>query len=79
MSFFNSALGAMIGFSIGGPIGALIGGVIGSKLGSRKSRFGSKATYTSNKQQQTAFFVALFACFAKLAKADGQVTSEEVE
>ena len=79
MSFLNSAIGAMIGFSLGGPIGALLGGVIGSKLGSRKSSFSSKATYTSNQQQQTAFFVALFACFAKLAKADGKVTTDEVE
>ena len=79
MSFFNSALGAMIGFSLGGPIGALIGGVIGSKFGSRSSNFRSRQSYTNNQKQQTAFFVALFACFAKLAKADGHVSKEEVK
>ena len=79
MSFFNSALGAMIGFSIGGPIGALIGGVIGSKFGSRRSAYSSRATATPNQKQQAAFFAALFACLAKLAKADGQVSKKEIE
>ena len=35
--------------------------------------------FTSNQQQQAAFFTALFACLAKLAKADGVVSKEEVE
>ena len=39
MSFWNSAIGAMIGFTIGGPIGALVGGVIGAKYGKKKGRF----------------------------------------
>ena len=36
MSFWNSAIGAMIGFTIGGPIGALVGGVIGAKVRKEK-------------------------------------------
>ena len=79
MSFFNSALGAMIGFSIGGPIGGLIGGVIGSRLGATKSRFRTSQNFTNNQKNQTAFFAALFACLAKLAKADGRVSKEEIE
>ena len=74
MSFWNSAIGAMIGFTLGGPIGALLGGVIGSRFGTR----GKRTSFSTNQQHQVAFFTALFACLAKLAKADGQVSKEEV-
>jgi len=75
MSFWNSAIGAMIGFTIGGPIGALVGGVIGSKFGKKKGNF----SFSSNQKNQVAFFAALFACLAKLAKADGRVSKEEIQ
>ena len=75
MSFWNSALGAMIGFTIGGPIGALVGGVIGAKFGKKKGNF----SFSSNQKNQVAFFAALFACLAKLAKADGRVSKEEIQ
>ena len=75
MSFWNSAIGAMIGFTIGGPIGALVGGVIGSKFGKRKG----SPSFSSNQKNQVAFFAALFACLAKLAKADGRVSKEEIQ
>jgi len=76
MSFWNSAIGAMIGFSLGGPIGALLGGVIGSRLGSKRA---GGSTINRNQQHQAAFFTALFACLAKLAKADGKVSKEEIQ
>ena len=75
MSFWNSAIGAMIGFTLGGPIGALLGGVIGSRFGSR----GKRSSFSTNQQHQVAFFTALFACLAKLAKADGIVSKEEIQ
>ena len=75
MSLWNSAIGAMIGFTLGGPIGALLGGVIGSRFGSK----GKRGSFSSNQQHQVAFFTALFACLAKLAKADGRVSKEEVQ
>ena len=52
MSFWNSAIGAMIGFTLGGPIGALLGGVIGSRFGSR----GKRSSFSTNQQHQVAFF-----------------------
>jgi len=79
MSFLNSMIGGMLGFSIGGPIGGLIGAVIGNKLGSNTSGYSSRKRFTSNEQQQAAFFAALFACLAKIAKADGVVSAEEVK
>ena len=74
MSFWKAGIGGMIGFSIGGPIGGILGAIIGSKLS------GKDQAKTSMKQRnQAAFFTALFACFAKIAKADGKVTREEVD
>ena len=75
MSFWNSAIGAMLGFTIGGPIGALVGGVIGSRFGKKKGNL----SFSSNQKNQVAFFAALFACLAKLAKADGRVSKEEIQ
>jgi len=74
MSFWKSALGGMIGLSLGGPIGALIGAAIGYKIGNQDQQ----VSFSSQEQKQAAFFTALFACFAKLAKADGIVTKEEI-
>ena len=74
MSFLNSALGGMLGFVIGGPLGGILGAVIGSKLGSEK-----RQSFSSNQRNQAAFFTALFACLAKIAKADGVVSREEVD
>ena len=74
MSFWKAGIGGMIGFSIGGPIGGILGAIIGSKLSARDQ------TKPSMKQRnQAAFFTALFACFAKIAKADGKVSREEVD
>ena len=74
MSFWKAGIGGMIGFSIGGPIGGILGAIIGSKLS------GKDQVKPSTKQRnQAAFFTALFACFAKIAKADGIVTREEVD
>ena len=74
MSFWKAGIGGMIGFTIGGPIGGILGAIIGSKLGDR-----GQARPSINQKNQAAFFTALFACFAKIAKADGQVTREEVD
>ena len=77
MILLKSAIGYLIGFSLGGPIGGLIGAIAGSRVGAKQKK--SKIRFTSNQKQQAAFFAALFACLAKLAKADGIVSKEEVE
>jgi DnaJ like chaperone protein len=77
MILLKSAIGYLIGFSLGGPIGGLIGAIAGSGVGAKQKK--SKTRFTSNQKQQAAFFAALFACLAKLAKADGIVSKEEVE
>ena len=74
MSFWKAGIGGMIGFTIGGPIGGILGAIIGSKLSDK-----DQIKPSNNQRNQAAFFTALFACFAKIAKADGKVTREEVE
>ena len=74
MSFWKAGIGGMIGFTLGGPIGGILGAIIGSKLGDKE-----QARPSLNQKNQAAFFTALFACFAKIAKADGKVTREEVD
>ena len=74
MSFWKAGIGGMIGFTIGGPIGGILGAIIGSKLSND-----DPIKPSNNQKNQAAFFTALFACFAKIAKADGRVTREEVD
>ena len=74
MSFWKASIGGMIGFTLGGPIGGILGAIIGSKFADNDAR-----KPTTNEANQAAFFAALFACFAKIAKADGRVTREEVD
>ena len=74
MSFWKAGIGGMIGFTIGGPIGGILGAIIGSRLSDKNQRQPS-----NNQKNQAAFFTALFACFAKIAKADGRVSREEVD
>jgi len=75
MSIWGSLLGGMIGFSFGGPFGMLLGSLIGGKISrarSRSSGFGSFA------QPQQIFALSLIVLSAKLSKADGQVSKEEL-
>ena len=75
MSLFGGIVGGFVGFTLMGPIGALVGSVIGSRMSeSRTSR-----RNPNNFDHQVAFFAALFACFAKISKADGVVSKEEVQ
>ena len=74
MSLIGGIVGGMIGFTLLGPIGALVGSVMGSRM----TRQAKSRRNTNNLDHQVAFFTALFACLAKIAKADGRVSEEEV-
>ena len=64
----------MIGFSLGGPFGMLLGSLIGGKISKAKSRTG----FGSFAQPQQVFALSLIVLSAKLSKADGQVSREEL-
>ena len=74
MSIWGGITGGLLGFVVLGPIGALVGSVIGSNISSK-----SKRRKPNNFDQQVAFFAALFACLAKIAKADGRVDESEIK
>jgi DnaJ like chaperone protein len=73
MSIWGKLTGAAAGLAVGGPIGALLGGVAGHlAIDHRKSG-------TSEHNRQVAFTVGVIALGAKMAKADGVVTRDEIE
>ena len=74
MSIWGSLIGGFVGFSFAGPIGALIGSMIGGRISSaRRTGFGQ-----SFAQTQQMFAISLIILTAKLSKADGYVSKEEL-
>jgi DnaJ like chaperone protein len=81
MSVWGKVIGGVAGFALGGPLGALIGAYAGHKMD--RAREGESAFIGSNDEdhqtRQVAFTMAVIVLSAKMAKADGVVTREEVE
>ncbi|MFQ5534772.1 MAG: TerB family tellurite resistance protein, partial [Sphingomonadales bacterium] len=78
MSVWGKIIGGVAGFALGGPIGALIGAMTGHAF-DRMSEEGAPDGGLGEDMRQTAFTVAVIALGAKMAKADGRVTRDEVE
>ncbi len=74
MAIWGSIIGGMLGFSIGGPFGMLLGSLIGGKMSKARSSGG----FRSFAQPQQIFALSLIVLSAKLSKADGQVSREEL-
>ena len=74
MSIWGSLLGGIIGFSLGGPFGALLGSFLGGKI----SNISSSNTFGSQQNAQQIFALSLIILSAKLSKADGRVSKEEL-
>ena len=74
MAIWGSIIGGMLGFSIGGPFGMLLGSLIGGKMSRARSGGGFRAFA----QPQQIFALSLIVLSAKLSKADGQVSREEL-
>ena len=75
MSIWGSLIGGMVGFSLAGPFGMLLGSLIGGKISRAKSAAGNFGTFA---QPQQIFALSLIVLSAKLSKADGQVSKEEL-
>ena len=74
MSIWGSLIGGFVGFTFAGPIGALIGSMLGGRISSaRRSSFQKSFAHS-----QQVFAIALIILTAKLAKADGHVSREEL-
>jgi DnaJ like chaperone protein len=73
MNIWGKIIGGTAGFALGGPIGGLLGALAGHAVD----------TYTEDRRddqlgREVAFTIALIALSAKMAKADGVVTRDEI-
>ena len=81
MGWLGSLAGMYVGSSVGGLLGGIIGAILGGKLeeklrGARPVQ--SAYREASQERRELVTLTALAAMFAKLAKADGLVTRDEV-
>ncbi|MBO6521283.1 MAG: co-chaperone DjlA [Rhodospirillales bacterium] len=74
MSVWGKVIGGIAGLAVGGPIGAVIGAVAGHHVVDKK-----KAGELNQDDKQVAFTTAVIVLSAKMAKADGRVTRDEVD
>ncbi|MEL6746268.1 MAG: TerB family tellurite resistance protein [Pseudomonadota bacterium] len=70
MSIWGKLAGAAAGLAVGGPIGALIGGFAGHLV--------DRSQGDSAGRDEIAFTIGVIALGAKMAKADGRVTRDEI-
>lgn len=74
MSIWGIIIGGTAGFALGGPIGGLLGAMAGHAV---ESKF-VPANPDPQATRRVAFTVAVIALSAKMAKADGVVTRDEI-
>jgi DnaJ like chaperone protein len=92
MSIWGKIAGAAAGLVLGGPLGALLGAIAGHVFVDRESRardVQSQPQYREERvrrddrvmreRDEVAFTIGVIALAAKLAKADGSVTRDEVD
>ena len=77
MSIWGKIIGGTTGFALGGPLGAIIGMMIGGSF-DRSARKFSSSNQISQQQKQNVFALCIIVLSAKIAKADGQVTKDEI-
>ena len=75
MSIWGKLVGGAAGFALGGPLGALLGGIAGHVYDTTRT---APAEVTADPTKQIGFTIAVIALGAKLAKADGVVTEDEI-
>ena len=81
MSIMGKVVGGTIGFALLGPLGAIAGAAFGHAFDKGDERYleGGGPGVSAGEQAQFMFFVAAFSMLAKLAKADGRVSKEEID
>jgi DnaJ like chaperone protein len=75
MSIWGKILGGVGGFAIGGPLGAIIGAVAGHAV----DRIRTAQAPDTDATKSIAFTIGVVVLGAKIAKADGAVTRDEVD
>ncbi|MCU7958543.1 MAG: co-chaperone DjlA [gamma proteobacterium symbiont of Bathyaustriella thionipta] len=80
MSWWGKLVGGAFGFMLGGPLGAVLGAALGHNFDKGLGQMGGPQAFGAGDQErvQTAFFTTTFSVMGHLAKADGQVSREEI-
>ncbi len=80
MSWWGTLLGGTLGYMFGGPLGALLGVALGRNFDQGLKVSGRAGGYGTGQQErvQAAFFTATFSVMGHVAKADGEVTPDEI-
>ena len=76
MSVWGKILGGAAGFAIGGPIGAILGAGAGHAVD--KMRDSPREAPEDDATRRVAFTIGVIVLGAKMAKADGVVTKDEI-
>ena len=74
MSIWGKIIGSTSGFALGGPLGALIGAIAGHAV----DKYNKKKLPEEVALKQIGFTIGIITLSAKMAKADGKVSTEEV-
>jgi DnaJ like chaperone protein len=74
MSIWGKILGGAAGFAVGGPIGALLGAIAGHAV----DQYRDSELIPTDATRQVTFTIAVIVLSAKMAKADGVVTKDEI-
>lgn len=81
MSILGAILGGAAGFAIGGPIGAIVGAAAGhaaQRFGQSEAGEGDEAI-ADDATRKASFTIGVIVLGAKMAKADGTVTADEIQ
>ena len=76
MSIWGKIIGGAAGFAFGGPLGAFLGGVAGHAIDKIKTE---QKLPEETAMKQIGFTIGVIVLSAKMAKADGKVTVEEIK
>lgn len=76
MSIWGKIIGGVGGFALGGPLGALLGGLAGHVVDRLRGGEGGEGR---DGTKQIAFTIGVIVLGAKMAKADGRVTHDEID
>jgi DnaJ like chaperone protein len=79
VSIWGKVIGGVAGFALGGPLGALLGTVFGHAIDRSRAHHRRGRGPATVQTKQTAFTIAVIVLNAKMAKADGRVTHDEIE
>jgi len=78
VSIWDKVIGGAAGFAVGGPLGALLGAIAGHLAGKVLIDQGTPGAAATAGTDNRTFAVAVIVLGAKMAKADGVVTDDEI-